>query len=99
MLGPTVIRLSINKLQNDDMLQECVNKFDGLINSNILALMQAEEPIPQYIVRTLAEIFSVSEKFTSFLSQKFESAGLIEGLVRVLIHSYAHTSIYSYMHS
>ena len=35
-LGPTVIRLSIGDMLNENVLQDTVNQFDGLFDSNLL---------------------------------------------------------------
>ena len=83
-LGPTIIRLSIGEAQDENALHDIARHFDDLMNDNLLELLRAEDPIPQYVVRTLTEIVNVSDGFTSLLSEKIENAGLLQGIIQFL---------------
>ena len=87
-LAPSLLRkylLESNNNITETKVKSLLDIFNGLIHF-LPALLKDEDPIPQYIIRTFAEIIGISDNFSQLLSVKFRVSGLTKLFVTLLVN-------------
>ena len=85
-LAPPLLRKYLLESNiTETKVKSLLDIFNGLVHF-LPALLKDEDPIPQYIIRTFAEIIGISDNFSQLLSVKFRVSGLTKLFVALLVN-------------